>query len=69
MEGGYTSLWKMSTIMVAWLRKIASWDRLQYLEIRLTFIGEGDISFHYKSGSFKELPTSLMYVGCFGFGV
>ena len=39
----------MSASMVVWLRNIVSWNSLQWLEILLTFIGAGDLSFHYKS--------------------
>ena len=33
-----------------WLIKIISWNRLKSLEILLTFLGVGDVSFHYKLG-------------------
>ena len=56
-EGGRwgegTSLWKMSTVMAAWVRKIVSWN-LQWLEVLLTFVGLGDVNFHYKSGFLKN---------------
>ena len=38
-----------------WLRKIISCNRLELLEVLLTFIGVGDVSFHYKSEFLKKL--------------
>ena len=38
----------MLTTKVVLPRKIVSWNCLQWLEIRLTFVGVGE-SFHYKS--------------------
>ena len=57
---GATSLQKISATMVAWLRKIVCWNRLQWLEILLTFGVLADVSLHYDSfslkiGFFKEL--------------
>ena len=49
IEYGYFRVQKMSTTMVAWLRKIVDWNRLQWLEILLTFVGLADVSFHYNS--------------------
>ena len=49
IEYGYFRVQKMSTTMVAWLRKIVNWNRLQWLEILLTFVGLADVSFHYNS--------------------
>ena len=54
MEGGYQYMKNIGQYG-AWLRKIFIWNHLQSLEILLTFLGEGDGSFHYKSGFFKEL--------------
>ena len=48
---GATSLQKMSATMVAWLRKIVSWNCLQWLEILLTFEGLANASLHYDSFS------------------
>ena len=63
----------MSATMVAWLRKIISWNRLQWLKILLTFEGIGDVSFHYKPGFFKELLKANLSFQMFqlteGFGV
>ena len=47
----------MSTIMVAWLRKIVSQDCLQLLEILVTYVVVDDVSFHHKSDFFKEMLT------------
>ena len=70
---GATSLWKMSATMVAWLRKITTWNCLQWLEILLIFVGIGDVSFHYKSGFLKELFKANFSFQMFnlteGFGV
>ena len=41
VEGGYQYNKK--------LRKNVSWNRLQWLEILLTFAGLADVSFHYDS--------------------
>ena len=49
IEYGYFRVQKMSTTMVAWLRKIVNWNRLQWLEILLTFVGLADVSLHYDS--------------------
>ena len=38
---------------------MVNWNRLQWLEVLLTFVGAGDVNFHYKSGFFKELLTSV----------
>ena len=54
-----TSFWKMLTIMIVWVRKIVNWNRLQWLEVLLTFVGVGDVNFCYKSGFFKEKLTSV----------
>ena len=47
----------MSATMFAWLEKIISWNRLQWLEILLTpsFVGVKDEIFHNKSDFFKEI--------------
>ena len=42
-----TSLQKMLATMVAWLRKIVSWNCLQWLEILSTFVGLANVSLHY----------------------
>ena len=42
-----TILQKMSATMVAWLRKIVSWNCLQWLEILSTFVGLANVSLHY----------------------
>ena len=54
-EGGELPAYgKMSTIMIAWLRKIVTWNHLQWLEVLLTFVWVGDLSFHNNSGFLKN---------------
>ena len=73
-----TSLQKMSATMIAWLRKIVSWNCLQWLEILLTFGGLANVSLHYDSfslqiGFFKQLFKANLSFRIFqlieGFGI
>ena len=54
-----TSLWKMSAAMVAWRRKIVNWNCPQWLEILLTFIEVGHVTFYHKLKNCLRLTSQF----------